>query len=304
MVDGVDEEALDLIPIEEESLDFFAMFREGVPVRNTTLAAFIQTLQPYASVAQSDLLLGIFKAAPELVAEYSFRRRNYNFDPKSTPAWMGFAAFLYSTVQLPVPAFCGRRDGFDPQPPAVCIVIENILPQPLTQKILMRCLHHSEDVVTFFALRLLIVAFQKLENVRAVFQTAVAQGFTRYREASSKLVWEFCRRCPSMRDVITVYRGIPDSEPPQREAAAKLLTLYYKIIPSVAYDEKLDVSIPLLAVLSRITTPEQHEIVPKLQLLELEHLLHIATASPNMQWWHKSGRLTLDSHFLSVWGTS
>ncbi len=74
-----------------------------------------------------------------------------------------------------------------------------------------------------------------------------------------------------------------------REAIARLLTLYYKIVPHMALDEKFDISVALCAALQE-HKPEAKGLKGQgMQLLELDHLLDIARRSPDMNWWHKTG---------------
>jgi nucleolar pre-ribosomal-associated protein 1 len=286
VADGSDE-----IDIAEDSLELSVMFQEGVPIRNHSLANFIQTLRPSTSMAHSDLLLKIFRAAPELVADYFFRRRSFSFEPKPTDTWIGYAAFIFSALQLPVPAFFGRREGYDKQPPPVSIVIENILPQVLSQKALTRCLHQQSELIISFALRLLIASFQKLETVLGMFRTATAQGLDLYKLSSARLVAEFSRRCPRMRDVVLAFRATPESQSSQREAATRLLSLYYKIMPRIALEEKFDVSVPLATALGHQPPTDEAPETLRLRLLELGHLLRIARATPDMRWWQKPGKI-------------
>ncbi|KAI9797422.1 MAG: hypothetical protein M1833_005461 [Piccolia ochrophora] len=183
---------------------------EGVPgIRNYRLAAFIRQLRPHASTLQSDLLLTIFEAAPELVADYFIKNRAFTYDPKLTATWVGYSAFLFSAIQLPIPPLFGRHDG----------------------------------------------------------------------------------RCPRMRDVVAVFRKIPDEYLMQREAIARLLAIYYDVIPQVALDEKFDISISLSRALERVQAGVEDNEDFGIRQLELEHLLEIAKCSPNMRWWNKPEKL-------------
>ncbi|KAI9799829.1 MAG: hypothetical protein M1825_004390 [Sarcosagium campestre] len=274
------------------------LFEDGVPhIRNYRLASFAQNLRPYANVLQKELLVRIFEVAPELVADYFFRRKSMNYDPKLTAQWIGHTAFVLSTLWLPVPKFLGRKEDFARHPPPVEIIIENILPTPLKQKALSRCLNHASDLITLFSVRLLVTAFQKLSAVLGQMKLAAKTMSHTWHQAAIKLVDEFCRRCPSMKDVITAFRRIPDENHLQREAVTRLLAMYYRATPQVALDEKFDVSVALAKALGQFQsksdrTPSSPEDVG-LRQLELEHLLYIARCSPNMRWWNKPEQIQL-----------
>ena len=281
----------DAIDLGLESVQLSGRLQERLSIRNTTLARFSPFLRPYASALQSQLLIEIFKAAPELVADYFFRKTTFNLDPKLTTTWIGYSAFVFSTVQIPVPKFFGQPEGYAKRPPPISIVLENIIPQPLNQKILTRCLNHSSSLIAFFAVRLLVMAFQKLQEVLQGFRHASLHYPLVWEQGSSRLITAFCRRCPRMKDVITVFRRVSsrDGTQMQREAITRLLIMYYRCIPQVALDEKFDVSAALADVLTGLEQKKEAGEDSEMRLLELDHLLSIARHSPDMRWWHKLG---------------
>lgn len=277
----------DLIELGLESPLYLDNFRDNVPVKNVTLSSFTQILRPETDTLQMELLLKIFTAAPELVAHYFTKRRMFTSDPKPVASWFGEGAFLFSTVQLPVPRDCGWKDGKPTMPPPVSIVIESIMPRPCTQKVLTRCLNQNNDIVSLFAVRLTTTAFQKLESVQKVFQSAPSESNEFWAQALQKLVEEFCRRCPKMKDVITLFRRSAKDDLDLQVAVAELLAKYYKVTPSLAMEEKFDVSMVLLETLGRIEAVDDDKEQLESLLSLLSHLLDIAEQSPNMQWWKK-----------------
>lgn len=295
--DQNDEETLE-IDLGLSSVEWYERFHKHVPIRNTSVASFAQTLRPYADLRESELLLKIFDKAPELVADYFFKKTGFAFDPKLTSTWIGYSAFLFSTVQLPVPAFFGTRQGFHWIPPPASIVIESILPQPLSKKILTRCLNQQVELITFFALRLLVVAFQKLQKVLKQFSIAAKEQGSLWEEGASRLTAEFVLRCPKMKDVIGAFRKTPVTNGLQREVCLRLLLLYYEVTPQLAFEEKFDVSLALADAMKSFDEPqaeamdvheaeESPESTNVFRFLELSYLLQIARWSPDMRWWQK-----------------
>ena len=276
--------------IDLDSLTQSAKYQGRVSVRNTTLAVFLQSLRPYADTQQRELILAIFDAAPELIADYFFKKKSFSFEPKLTATWIGFSAFLFSTVQLPVPLYFGLKSAYGDVPPPVPIVIESILPQPLSQKVLIRCLNQNVELITFFAVKLLTSAFLKLEDVLESFHAASIPNKYQWEQSALRLIAEFCRRCPEMRHVVTVFRSCPAENTMLREAVTRLLSMYYKVIPQIALLEKFDISIALSVALSKIGEIPQDSDSKGVRLLELDHLLEIAYRSPDMRWWHKPGK--------------
>ncbi|KAK8235999.1 ribosome 60S biogenesis N-terminal-domain-containing protein [Phyllosticta capitalensis] len=295
-----DQEDSDTIDLGLDSLDWYERYRGRVVIKNPTLANFIQVLRPYANKLEQELLLAIFDAVPELVADYFFKKTNFTFEPKLTATWIGYSSFLFSAVHLPIPKHFGRRDGYANAPPPVSLAIESILPQPLTQKVLTKCLNQNSNLITFFVIRLLTVAFQKLDKALREFKNASLQfPHTLWDQAADRLVNEFRQRCPKMKDVILSFRNIPHDHLMQREAITRLLSMYYLLLPQVALDEKFDISLPLTNILKTLEEETDSKEDREVRLLELSHIVQIARNSPDMRWWQKPESLQF-SPFTSV----
>ena len=275
--------------ISDIGLDSMGKYEKKVPIRNLILAEFAQSLRPYANVLEQELLLAIFKSSPELVADYFFRKSTFAFDPKLTATWIGYSSFLFSTIQLHVPQYLGRKTEYSSHPPPIPIVVESILPQALSQKVLTRCLNQNSELVAFFAIRILTVAFQKLRDVLERFKQASVGGSSLWEYASQRLITEFCHRCPQMGAATSAFRNTSANNIMQREAVTRLLALYYEVVPQLALNEKFDISIPLSTALARAERSDEQHSEREIQILEIEHLVQIARFSPNMRWWQKPG---------------
>ena len=266
-------------------------------VRNTTLLAWIQTLRPHADPKERELVITCFETAPELVAAY-FAEKNMQLDPKLSNTWVGYASFLFEVMRLAVPTHLGNADGdeYASLPPQTNIVLENLLPRPLSQKVLTRCLNQSSELITFFAVRLLVLAFQKLRQVAAEMHKAAeasAQHRALWQEASEGLMSRFTERAPFIKDVISVFRKTPDDDDHalQREAITRLLRLYYEVTPVQALEESFDVSAPVALALARSKSNVSTSQLDELRAFTLQHLLSIAQRSPGMRWLNKQGTL-------------
>lgn len=268
---------------------YFDKYMESVPVRNGNLSAMIQHLRPDTDTLQMQLLLKIFKAAPELVCDFFSKRTMFTSDPKPTPSWLGESAFLFSTIQLAVPANCGWKDTTPAVPPPVSVVIESVLPRPLTQKVMTRCLNQNTDVVTLFAIRLTTLALRKLQAVLKIFQADRPVGQELWSQAATKLVEEFCRRCPTMKDAVLAFRQTPKDNLQQQEAILELLSTFYQVLPEVAFEAKFDVSLTLVDVLKRLDDDGLSQEDRESLFGQLQHLSVIAQQSPTMRWWQKPG---------------
>ena len=283
----------DYIDLGLDSIDFYDR-RDRPDVRNPTLLAWIKRLRPHSNSQQRDLVLTCFESASELVAAF-FAEGSIQLEPKLSNTWIGYASFLFEVIRLPVPQYLGNESGWAPLPPQTNVMIENILPRPLTQKVLTRCLNQSSELITLFAIRILVLAFQKLSRVRSELTKggASSENSDLWIEASERLSLRFNERCPSMRDVITVFRKMPDDDEHtlQREAITRLLQLYYEVTPMEALAEIFDVSSALTSSLVRSDEGHANGEIGALRALELEHLLQIARHSPGMRWSTTQGSL-------------
>jgi nucleolar pre-ribosomal-associated protein 1 len=288
-VDGAIDLGIDSLEFYEDAGNF--------QVRNTTLLSWILTLRPQTDAKEREIVLTCFKSAPELVHAY-FKEKGFQLDPKLTNTWIGYASFVFEVIGLAVPATLGHTEegGFADVPPQTSIVLDSIIPKPLNQKVLTRCLNQSNGLVTFFALRLMVISFQKLAKVQAQFKEALASSVHQrlWKEASDRLQNRFTEQCPKMKDVINTFRQTPDDQEHtlQREAVTRLLSLYYEIIPVQALEEQFDVSGALTSALIREESPAAGEDEANvMRSLELEHLLSVARHSAGMRWFHTQGGL-------------
>jgi nucleolar pre-ribosomal-associated protein 1 len=282
-----------------EAIVWMNKFKDEVPVRNYTLSNFVLNLRPWSSIKQAELLTSIFRVAPEIVAHYFLTNKSFTFEPKLSATWIGYAAFLFNTVTLPIPDFFCRSTGFPELPPPTSIVIDNILPPPLTQKALSRCMANKSNMISFFATRILVVAIEKLDAAIKMHRDPSHSNRTVWAEAARRLVDEFCQRSPGIKDMINAYRSIPEGDVLQREAASRLLRLCYEVLPQVALMAKFDVSPFLETSLRRLWKQEvddRRDIA--LSLKELENLLAIAGYSPGMRWFAASEALSLSPFTL------
>ncbi|KAL4993760.1 ribosome 60S biogenesis N-terminal-domain-containing protein [Aspergillus recurvatus] len=295
------------LPIEDDaSIDlgldsaaYVDKYRESVPVRNGTLSYLIQVLRPESDSLQIALLLAIFKAAPELIADYYTKKALFMADPKPTPSWMAESTVLFSTVSLPVPANCGWKDKLPAMPPPVSVVIENVLPRPLTQKVLTRCFNMNAEIVTLFAVRVLTMSFNKLRATLKIFHADHGAGQHLWAQAADKLVIEFSHRCPQMKDVVTLFRRTAKDDLQQQEAVSELLACFYEAIPDAALEEGFDVSLVLVDILKRLDEGNLDADGTELLISQLQNILKIAQQSASLRWWNQPGSLQF-SAFSSI----
>ena len=274
------------------------LYKNRVPVRNTTLASFLQDLRPWADAREQELALAIFQAAPELVADYFKRKQAFAFDPKLSMTWIGYSAFLFSVISLPLPAL----DMFDGskarQPPPMNIVMESIMPAPLALKAVKKCLNHSSILVKFYATRILIASFRKLQDIISTLNSEDSPP--QWKDFSSSIILELKQRVPDLHIITNAFRDCDKQQTILRDSLACLLSLYHGVAPEISDRDKLDISSYLTDMLhSRPSDSTNSE--PLLPSLEMYNLLEMADVSFESRWWQKSGILSIsvDSSYCS-----
>ncbi|KAK4938828.1 hypothetical protein LTR10_020835 [Elasticomyces elasticus] len=276
----------DMIDLGLDSPYHLDDYSDKVPIRNSTVATFLQTLHPEKDTLQSQLLTSIFAAAPELVADYFSKKQEFLAQTSDDPIWRGQFAFLFSVVQSPVPPYCGWHGKFPALPPPVSVVIESILPRPLDRTTITRCLHLSEDIMTISGARLLTVALGKLESVITIFERA-QPGSRAWDQTSSKLISLFIDRIPTLHDTVTTLQRLSKDNHQVRTAVLECIAAYHKVLPSLAAGSKFDIGPLLNDSIHGLLSGDVDDAVKESSEDQLPHLVQIAALSPATKWFHK-----------------
>ena len=267
-------------------------YQDSVPVYNFVLSEFAPKLKPWSNLKHSALLIAIFKAAPELIADYFHNTRTFTFEPKLSMTWIGYAAFLFNTMASPIPPNFGDRSRYNKSPPPIPILLDNIIPRPINQKVLQRCLASKSHLISFFATRILVSAMERLgKAVQMLNSHPQTRENTQWVEASRQLIDGFCQRVPDMKEAVQSYKGIPAENALQKTMASRLLRLYYEVIPQVALAANFDVS-PFFVNILQEQGQQGQDSNDAFVVLELENLVSIASFSPGMRWFAKVEKLS------------
>ncbi|KIW21206.1 hypothetical protein PV08_01786 [Exophiala spinifera] len=267
-------------------------YADKVPVKNNSLATFIQTLRPEKDILQAQLIVSIFAAGPELIADYFTKKRRFLVPPADDPLWRGQFAFLFSVIQLPVPRNCGWHENPPASPPPLSVVIESILPRPFDRATVTKCLHSDEDVLVLSAARLLTVSLEKLDSVLTLFEQ-VHPGFRLWTQASSKLISLFIERVPQLQDAITGLQRLAKEKEQIRALVLECIATYHRVIPFLAAGIKFDIGPIFIQDLQRLETDDLDADTEEFLEEQLPRLLQIAEISPATKWFHKPNAETL-----------
>jgi nucleolar pre-ribosomal-associated protein 1 len=271
-----------------------------IAVHNEVLSEVTQSLRPWSSAKQNELLLLIFEAAPELVARYFQQKTALGFEPKLTTTWIAYASLVFGAIKQDIPLYFGHTVGYAHIPPPTSIVLENVMPRKLAQPVLSRCLSYKNSgLVRFFGMRILTLALSKMQKALTMYDEACEARGEIWRHAKRKLVSEFSRICPSMKDVVNAYKHVPEGESLHREVGSKALKLYFDVVPQIALHSNFDISPLLCKTLGQVAENSEPTTDLALRKLELENLLAIASSASAMRWFHATEGLQL-SPFVTL----
>ena len=275
-------------------------------VCNRILSAFLPHIKPFADTAQLDLVLQILRNSPELVADHFLSGSSFSFEPKLTSTWIGYCTFLSSVIALPIPNNFGAP-GAPTLPPPANVVVENIMPKPLSKAVMTKCLTHENRLIAFLATRLLTTAFQKLRAVLDALEmasSAIHDPAGTWKKCRFEVTGEFCKRIPDVSVVSSVAAkvggggggggGTGAGGVLQTEAKMRLLADYYATIPEVALSGKFDINLALTTFLGSEDEGKgggeegESQSQNPMRQLEIGHILKIANEAPDVKWWNKT----------------
>ncbi|KAK4684154.1 nucleolar pre-ribosomal-associated protein 1, partial [Tremellales sp. Uapishka_1] len=215
----------------------------------------------------------VLQACPELVAGY-WPHCALSVEPRLNAKWIATMAYIGRIISLPLPPvstfYRPQPKGSEfapsprPTPPALQVIIESILPSPLTKQHLTKGLQHTDGLVQHMTALALARALQKLARVQGLFQS-IERELEEEPSSSSENPWsrrkrelemECRKRVPDVLVVITFAQKAaalisPDSEIEDEalaarsalltEAALRLFGLYHSTLPTIATEAKFDV---------------------------------------------------------------
>lgn len=268
-----------------------ATLKDGIPVHNFVLSELAQKLRPWHTLKHAELLVAILKAAPELIADYFYNNRTFSFDPKLSMTWIGYAAFLFNTMMIPLPPSFGDRALYAKVPVPTSILLDNILPPAINNRVFNRCLSSDSHLFSFFATRILVLSLEKLSAAIELLEADFRSQSQLWKDAVQNLTNAFQRRIPDMKDLVASYKGVPADHYLHRTLSSRLLKLYYEVIPRVALAANFDVSPFFSNVLQKVTSDTDDGEAKAFGLIELENLVSIASYSPGMRWFARTDKL-------------
>ena len=274
----------DGIDLALDSPYYFDEYESAVPVRNANLSAFLQSLRPEKDTLQAELIVAIFDAAPELVADYFTKRPKFTSRPHDEAAWRGQVAFIFSVINLSVPHNCGAQDELPTLPPPMSVVVESILPRPMSRSAIIASLNSSDEITVMSAARLMTQALKKLNKVQKLFQSAHSSRDT-WDQACQKLRESVAARIPTYQDFITALQKAPEAHVQARLAISECMVMYNIILPMSTVASKFDAAPSLMEAIGQLRFEETNEEDDLASLVT--NMAELGRLSATMRWWYK-----------------
>ena len=255
-------------------------------IRLPALVALLQVLRPENDLMERELAISIFKCHPKAQIEYFHHKSAHYFDPpKLTATWIGYATFLISLLRLSIEPVepSGLNYSTDAQTPQ--LTIDMLLPRHLHRVVLERSLNQSSELVTYLTTQLVTASILRLQQWMKIH----VEGLQMPQTESDTVVEAFSQRCPRSRCIMAAYKKCSPLQLSLKMALAKLLGLYYSLLPQLAIEDKSNV--PTLIAESLLALRDNTKPAYKTEAIrqQLGVFMGIASQLPDMRWWNKPG---------------
>ncbi|KAF8622432.1 hypothetical protein AX15_007016 [Amanita polypyramis BW_CC] len=295
-------------------------------IYNKILSNILRTLKVNEDPRQQELAVKIMSACPELVAGY-WSAAALTLEPRLSSRWLANVAFFGTIISHPIPSpsfllLDDAKGTYQPTPPPLQIVLENVLPSVNTKLNFSKGLQSTSPLVQHCTALALIKCLMKYDQILQVFRdiaTALeedeeeGQWFKRVRDLEK----EVRRRVPEFQVVVAFSQHVSvhgTSAPPHTqnagqpvapnttrtallsESAQRLLWMYHRCLPALVAEARFDVG-KLLQGFTKITSDEEDEEVldagKRLDRVRRLHVLRLLKESDQFAW---TGKLPGSSH--------
>ncbi|KJA21610.1 hypothetical protein HYPSUDRAFT_87850 [Hypholoma sublateritium FD-334 SS-4] len=233
------------------------IIRKNGKVYNKILANILKTLKVNEDSRQQELAIKILSACPELVAGY-WPAAALTLEPRLSSKWIANIAVFGNIISLPVPIsmfFIPTTQLYQPTPPPLSAIIENILPSVGTKNNFSKGLQSPSGMVqhcTALALAKCLnkyrAVYEQLRSVASALEESEEDG--QWNKRCAELDREVRRRVPEFQVIIGFSQQKhvgPEGQLNQTkvallaEAAQRLLWLYHRCLPAVVVEARFDV---------------------------------------------------------------
>ena len=288
---------------------------KGGKIFNKILSNVLRMLKVNEDPRQQELALKILSACPELVAGY-LPSAGLTLEPRLSSKWLANVAFFGAVISLPVPvdsfllplgtASSSSVPQYQPSPPPLWSIIENILPALNLKAHFTKALQSTSALVQHSAATALAKCLQKCESVVELFKRIEGvlgeDGFDgQWARRRHELEREVRKRVPDFQ-VIIAFSGAHSMPPASEEKngaytrsimmaeiAQRLMWLYHRCCASLVAEARYDIgkSLSSLVIDSRISIKDEE--IEGFRRLHQLHVINMLRESDQFIWNAKIG---------------
>ena len=234
-------------------------------------------------------------------------------EPRLSTKWINNIAFFGNIISLPppTPSFYLSNQLFNPTPPPLSTVLENILPIANNKVNLSKGLQSSSGLVqhcTAIALTKCLLKFQEvLDQFRKIAKTLEEDDEGQWSRRCKEIEREVRQRVPDFMVVVAFGHQTQQAQNAQTietrnpmriallgEGAQRLLWLYHRCLPAVVAEARFDVgkllqSINATSSTDKIENERDPDAVERVYRVHLLHTLRLLKDSDQFAWANKIG---------------
>jgi len=242
-------------------------------------------------------------------------------EPRLSTKWITNIAFFGNVISLPIPTATFYLSGqlYNPTPPLLSTILENVLPSVNTKKNLSKGLQSSCGLVqhcTALALSKCLIKFQRvLKKFREIAVMLEEEQDGQWSRRCTEVESEMRKRVPDFMVVVAFGQQTQQASSKTTinqnkkallaEIAQRLLWLYHNCLPAVVSEARFDVGKILQNFASTSNgedTDDEHEpnTATRLHRVQQLHVLNILRDSDQFTWAVKLGTFSQCSFFNNL----
>ncbi|TDL17669.1 hypothetical protein BD410DRAFT_754176 [Rickenella mellea] len=293
-------------------------------VYNKILANLLRTLKVNEDSRQQELALKILSSCPELVAGY-WQAGMLTLEPRLSSKWLANVAFFGSVISLPVPADAfflpstvpsssNSAALYQPSPPPLATIMENILPSLHLKTHFTKGLQSSSALVqhgTAVALTKCLCKFEEVVDRFRTIRNALEEDESngQWAKRINEVEQEVRKRLPDFQVIVAFSQQKPTVLPESSstpasistqmaktlllsEVAQRLLWLYHRCVPTLVAEARFDAGKALQTFVDQLDERAESGAetisVADLERLRQLHVLRMLRESDQFSWSGKS----------------
>ncbi|KAA1478653.1 hypothetical protein DENSPDRAFT_692792 [Dentipellis sp. KUC8613] len=283
-------------------------------IYNKILANILRGLKVNEDARQQELALKILAACPELVAGY-WSAAALTLEPRLSSKWIANVSFFGTVLSLPIPEssfLLPNSSLYQPTPPPLSTVLENVLPSVNTKVHFSRGLQSTSHLVQHCSALALAKCLMKyaavLEFFRKVEAALEENEGGQWSKRRQELEREVRRRVPDFQVVVALSQNKAGENPSAKtnaalsvpvapnhtqaallaESSTRLLWLYHRCLPQLVAEARFDVG-KLLQNFMDNSGSTEGDAVAGLHTLRQLHILRLLRESDQFSWSSKTG---------------